>query len=252
VKYSKQFYRDQGPGSLRSAREIIPLIMDMVRPRSVVDVGCGVGAWLSVFLDHGVQDILGIDSVDVPVDLLMVPRKVFQSTDLSQPAPINRVFDLAVSVEVVEHLPMNASDVFVAFLTSLAPVVVFAAAVPFQGGTGHINEQWPDFWVELFRKRGYAVVDAFRPQVWSNENVEPFYRQNLLLFVKESLLSRYPAIEQAHAHDRAGFLSIVHPSIYVGRNQYPLASPGHLVLWALRLAGSRMKRCILELLPKRG
>jgi SAM-dependent methyltransferase len=252
MKYTEQFYTDQQAGSLRSAREVVPLILDMLKPRSVVDVGCGVGAWLSVFLDHGVQDVLGLDGAHVPRDMLMIPLKVFQNADLAQPAPIGRSFDLAVSVEVAEHLPMKSAEAFVAFLTSLAPVVIFAAAIPFQGGAEHVNEQWPDFWAGLFKKRGYAVVDAIRPRIWNNENVEPFYRQDLLMFVNESVLGKYPVIEQAHTCTRNGFLSIIHPRIYTGRNRYPLAPPGHLLLWALRLAGSQVKQKIHKLLTKAG
>jgi len=241
MKYAEQFYTDQREGSLRSAREVVPLILELVYPRSVVDVGCGVGTWLSVFLDHGVQDVLGLDGAHVPFDMLMIPREVFHPVDLAKPAPMNRSFDLAVSVEVAEHLPMDSAEDFVAFLTGLAPVVVFAAAIPFQGGTGHVNEQWPNFWAGLFKKRGYAVVDAIRPRIWNNENVEPFYRQDLLMFVNESLMREYPAIEQARKLTRDEMLSVVHPRVFIGRNSYPLASPLHLMAWAMRLACSKVK-----------
>jgi SAM-dependent methyltransferase len=241
MKYAKKFYSDQRDGSLRSAREVVPLILDMLQPQSVVDVGCGVGTWLSVFLDHGVQDVLGLDGSHVPLDMLMIPRKAFQSADLAQPAPIGRLFDLALSVEVAEHLPMDAAEAYVSFLTSLAPVVVFGAAIPFQGGTEHVNEQWPDFWAGLFKKRGYAVADAIRPRIWNNENVEPFYRQDLLIFVNEGLMGKYPAIEQARKLTREEMLSVVHPRVFVGRNSYPLASPLHLMAWAMRLACSKAK-----------
>jgi SAM-dependent methyltransferase len=252
MKYAEQFYADQREGSLRSAREVVPLILDMLKPRSVVDVGCGVGTWLSVFRDQGVQDVLGLDGAHVRPDMLMIPSELFQSADLAQPVPIGRSFDLAVSVEVAEHLPMSAAEAFVVFLTTLAPVIVFAAAIPLQGGTEHVNEQWPDFWAAVFKKRGYSVVDAIRPQIWNNENVEPFYRQDLLVFVNDSVRGKYPAIEHARERTRAGFISIVHPRLYIDRNRNPLSPPGHLILWALRLAGSRVKQRILKFLKARG
>ena len=51
MKYAEQFYAEQREGSLCSAREVVPLILELVNPRSVVDVGCGVGTWLSVFVE---------------------------------------------------------------------------------------------------------------------------------------------------------------------------------------------------------
>ena len=48
-------------GSTESARVTVPLVIDAISPRSVVDVGCGLGAWLAVFREHGVDDLLGYD-----------------------------------------------------------------------------------------------------------------------------------------------------------------------------------------------
>jgi hypothetical protein len=83
-----------------------------------------------------------------------------------------------MSLEVAEHLPPDRSNSFIAELTALAPVALFSAAIPQQGGTDHINERWQSYWAGLFKKRGFSPLDVIRPAVWENDAVERWYRQN--------------------------------------------------------------------------
>jgi hypothetical protein len=95
-------------------------------------------------------------------------------------------FDLAVCLEVAEHLPASSAEAFVKFLTGLAPVVLFSAAIPGQGGTNHINEQFLSYWVKLFSQSGYHPLDVIRPIIWNDERVPFWYRQNIILFANDS------------------------------------------------------------------
>lgn len=250
MTYKRKFYEDQIEGSLRSAEEVVPVIIDMVKPRSVVDVGCGVGTWLSVFLKHGVEDVLGLDGSHVPTDMLMIPAEKFRAVDLRSDWGLERRFDVAMSLEVAEHLPPDAAPAHVAALTRLAPVVVFAAAVPFQGGTDHVNEQWPRYWLDLFKQQGFVAVDAIRPRIWDNRKVEAFYRQDLLVYVRRDAFEPYPQLAVARLRTHENMLSIVHPVIYTGRDQYPLAPVPHLLMWTLRLGAGRMKQRVRDLFAK--
>jgi len=54
-------------------------------------------------------------------------------------------------------------------------VVVFSAAIPFQQGDGHINEQWPSFWSNLFAAHGYDCLPDLRHRAWSNPSIEVWY-----------------------------------------------------------------------------
>lgn len=189
--YDDEFYHTIRDGSSKSAAVVVPLIVEMLRPSSVVDVGCGTGSWLAQFREEGVEDILGLDYSECSTHLLQVDEGVIRHVDLCAPFALERAFDVAISLEVAEHLPEGSAATFVRSLSQLAPVVVFSAAIPGQGGIGHLNEQWPSFWVRYFAENGYAVVDCLRDQIWRDERIEWWYRQNLLVFVRNDLLERF-------------------------------------------------------------
>ncbi|HEV3234434.1 MAG TPA: methyltransferase domain-containing protein, partial [Candidatus Dormibacteraeota bacterium] len=142
-----------------SAGEVLPMVFELVRPISVVDVGCWTGGWLAVARKLGVSDFLGVDAPMTDRSKLKIPEANFFPWDLNQPLRLERNFDLAISLEVAEHLGEHRSQAFVESLTSLAPVVLFSAAIPGQGGTGHVNEQWPAYWINRFEARGWTVLD---------------------------------------------------------------------------------------------
>lgn len=210
--YARDFYVANAEGARRSARVVVPLILELVHPESVVDVGCGVGAWLAVFRECGVMDIAGLDGTDLDPGLLQIPADRFRVADLTRPLRLERRFDLAISLEVAEHLPPECAEGLVESLTRMAPVVMFSAAIPGQGGTHHVNEQWPDYWAALFGNRDYVALDCVRRKIWDDENVEYWYAQNTLVFVARSRLEQYPRLRAEHGSSRA--LSVVHPRKY--------------------------------------
>jgi SAM-dependent methyltransferase len=218
--YSKDFFCEQKKGSLKSAKEVVPLVIDLIKPKSVIDVGCGIGAWLSVFREYGISDIFGIDGEWVDKSLLLIPEDKFLVFDLKKPLQINRKFDLVISLEVAEHLPKEFAETFIDSLAKLGDVILFSAAIPFQGGTHHLNEQWPDYWAEKFFKRGFFVVDCIRKKIWKNENVDFWYAQNILLFVKKEYLSKNSHLEKEFKNTNLDQLSIVHPKMYLWRAKY--------------------------------
>jgi SAM-dependent methyltransferase len=209
--YRKDFYKDQEKGSRQSAKVIVPLVMDLVDVKSVLDVGCGTGEWLSEFKEHHVDDIHGVDGDWLDRNLLKIPKDRFKSSDLKEPFDLKRKYDLVMSLEVAEHLPRESAAAFVRSLTRHGPVVLFSAAIPFQGGKKHENEQWPDYWVEQFASLDYVVLDPIRERVWNNENVDFWYAQNMLMFVKKDYLQGHPPLSQEAKRTKNKQLSIVHP-----------------------------------------
>lgn len=217
--YTRDFFDRHLEGSRRSARIVVPIIMELLRPKRVVDVGCGLGIWLRVFRDLGAVEILGIDGNYVDRERLEIDVRHFLPQDLANPPPLDRKFDLAVSLEVAEHLPESSADTFVRYLTDLAPAVLFSAAVPCQGGTNHLNEQWPDYWAARFERRGYRTLDCIRTRIWDNPDVECWYAQNMLLFACQ-VIAELPRRPSAPGEARWPGLSRVHPRQFIGSIEY--------------------------------
>jgi len=239
TKYGTRFYDRQSDGSYVSARQVVPIVAEILSPRSVVDVGCGTGAWLKAFQEIGVLDCLGIDGDYVARSRLRIAAESFVAMDLKNPAHLDRTFDLAMSLECAEHLEPAAAEGFVRFLTSLAPVVLFSAAAPGQGGRHHVNEQWPSYWVRLFSRFGFVAIDILRPRIWSIPDIQPWYCQNSLLYVAADKLPHFPALLAHSAAADGRMIDVVHPRFQGGEHRLPTRRLLQL-LW--NRAKRRMKR----------
>jgi hypothetical protein len=202
--YSKVFYAWQRTGSHNSARRILPIVFDAVRPKTMVDVGCGVGAWLDVARELGVASI-GYEGVWVKSLPLIYPGLDIRPADLEERLQPGQQYDLAISMEVAEHLTPARADSFVADLVALAPHVLFSAAVPGQGGNNHINEQWQSYWADRFAAHGYGPHDIVRPKVWNDRSVAYWYRQNVILYSRGFVTKRAPGFDQVHPEHTAWY-----------------------------------------------
>ena len=223
--YDNRFYDGIRDGSRRSASAVLPALLEMLKPfqpRSILDVGCGDGTWLSVLREEqGITDLHGVDGVHVlEAGALRIPREQFTPFDLGGDLDelakkIDRVFDVCISLEVAEHLPRSQAERFVQVLTSKAAVVVFSAAIPFQDGTNHLNLEWPGEWANRFLTHDYWPIDELRFQLWDNPEVEFWYRQNIVTYVSGDLLAREPHLaSMARATTKRGVPSLVHPVLY--------------------------------------
>lgn len=190
--YDALFYRYQREGSLRSARVVLPLVVKACAINSVLDIGCGAGAWLSVAHSLGLQDIAGVDGNYVDRSLLLIDATKFTPCDISKPFDAGRSFDLVQCLEVAEHVPTESARTLVSNIVRHGRLVMFSAAVPGQGGENHINEQPYDYWRNLFALHGYRLFDFVRSRVAKNREVEPWYRYNLMLFAHDSVIHHLP------------------------------------------------------------
>ena len=214
--YPKKFYERQRTDSKKSADIVLDaLVHDVLGEireiKSVIDLGCGVGTWLSFFHERG-GHVLGVDGDYVNRDLLLIPRDSFIPMDLTSDG-LERLegrFDLAMSLEVAEHLPDSASDSFIKKLCGLSDIVLFSAAIPFQRGKNHINCQWQSYWREKFSCNGFTGVDAIRKLIWSNDSVSSFYRQNIMLYVRNDT-----DVCRSLKKDTDFIADIVHPVTYL-------------------------------------
>lgn len=213
--YDDRFYAKHTASWERSASALIPPVAAWIRPRSVLDVGCGTGSWLAAFVAEGAADVIGVDGDYVPREQLRIPPDRFLARDLRQPLDLGRRFDLVMSLEVAEHVPPELADQFLDSLVRHGDVVLFSAAIPFQGGEGHVNERWPAWWAERFAARGLRAIDCLRPRLWNDARVQWWYAQNVVLYASEAALQRHPALQRELATAPATPLPLVHPGKYL-------------------------------------
>jgi SAM-dependent methyltransferase len=195
--------------NFNAPHEVAPYLFDLFKPKSVLDVGCGIGTWLKVFQDLGVVDFLGIDGAYVNRQQLKISDEKFQEHDLATPLRLNRKFDLVLCLEVAEHLSEKIERGFVQTLVSHGDVIVFSAAIPGQGGQNHINEKPLSHWANLFAGFQYLPYDVVRPIFWLNRNIDIWYRQNTVVFAKEG--SPYQSTLKKIT---SPYLDLVHPELF--------------------------------------
>jgi SAM-dependent methyltransferase len=227
--FDRGYFKWQADRAAISARAVVPLLIDLVRPASVVDLGCGTGAWLQVFREHSVDDVVGIDGPHIDPAQLRIPEEQWLAADLASPPRLERRFDLALSLEAAHYAPEDAAPAVVGALASWAPVVYFSAAVPHQTGGPGLNRQWPAYWSELFESQGLRCYDLLRPELWEHPQVDWWYAQNGLLFAREGALGDGA---------RAGSpLPLVHPELlaHVAEQAEAVPEPSG---WLSRLRGS--------------
>lgn len=203
ILYDRAFFGSQKEAVLRSARAVVPLIVDLLRPQRVIDVGCGLGAWLLALSELGVPRVHGIDGDYLDRSTLLIPPSEFSALDLSRPFSMTERFDLAISLEVAEHLPPRCAAGFVESLVQLAPFVLFSAAIPLQGGVNHCNEQWPHYWETLFLRHGFVQLDLIRHRIWHDSRVAWWYKQNMFLYASREQITA-GRIHGLPAEEKAG------------------------------------------------
>lgn len=216
--YGQDFYNSQIFGSLQSAQVYLYHLFSIWGvPESAVDIGCGRGAWLATCRDFGVKRVVGVDGGWNSQEAMLDSCIEFHPANLEKELPLSGPFDLAISLEVAEHLQPESSEAFVESISSLSDVVLFGAAFTGQPGVNHINTRPHSFWAGLFYERGYVLFDLFRPAFWNDERVEPCYRQNTFLYVKPDHHLYHALLNQGVACSlKNPFIDCVHPEVYLG------------------------------------
>ena len=235
MQYDKKFFASQSTGSARAARKIIPIVVDLLRPSSVLDIGCGTGGWLKAAREAGVSDTVGIDGQWAINGGLVIDREQFVAHDVASRIDLQRKFDLAMTLEVAEHIPVSKSDVFVDNLCKHADVILFSAALPGQGGRMHINEQPLAFWIEKFAERNFKFIDVLRPFFWQDSDIGPCYRQNLVLFVSNKRAAEVEIDAQRRLGSTKLPVNVAHPELLKERAEYGAFPPIVRARFAIKL-----------------
>jgi hypothetical protein len=186
--------------TVRGAKSAITAIFGSHLPSSVLDVGCGLGTWLTAFSDLGVDDLDGIDGDWVDQSCFMLPPKHFQVANLNTSFNLGRKYDLVICLEVAEHLDDEHSDLLIQSLCSHSDRILFSAATPHQPGENHLNLHYPEYWQRLFASRGYYCDDSVRWKIWNDPNIECWYRQNMFIATRDDSLSNFQSIMNPVIH----------------------------------------------------
>lgn len=200
--------------NLKDPEIIVPEIIKLLNPKSVVDIGCGLGTFLNIFKRLGVNDVLGIDGPWVNKDLLhqYINPEEFLEHNLEEKIKLDKNYDLVISLEVAEHLKESSADVFVQNLVNSGNLILFSAAIPNQGGQNHINEQWIPYWEEKFSEHNYVIHDIIRPLFWENSELFWWYKQNMVLIAPKGF-------ELKLAKKTAPMRNIVHHELFLLKTQ---------------------------------
>jgi hypothetical protein len=210
--YNQDFYNHQLAGSHTAASIILPILFKRWMPKTVIDVGGGVGTWCAAAMDCGVAEALTLDGDYVQLDQLRIPENHFRAHDLATRLPQNLASDLAICLEVAEHLSPDRAESFIAELAQLGEVVLFSAAIPYQGGSDHQNENWLEYWAKLFLRSNYVPVDFLRNEIWHDRRIPFWYRQNLIVFTtKQRAQAFFAGVPVANPLA----LTRIHPEMYL-------------------------------------
>jgi hypothetical protein len=189
--------------SFGSALVILELVFSKVGlPNNIIDIGGGAGAWLLSANQLGVGELTLVEGDWINETTLNTKIFSIDNSDLENAIPkYDEKFEMCICVEVAEHLSPSRAESFVEELTGLSDRIVFSAAIPGQGGHGHLNEQLQSFWIGLFEKHGFGANNFISKIVWENTEVEAIYRQNIMYF------------EKGISSDMEGVVDVVHPEI---------------------------------------
>jgi Methyltransferase domain len=241
IFYTSKFYDRDFARTSKSAGAIVPFLLEGLGagganpPQSVIDVGCGRGVWLNAFKDHGVPQIAGRDGPWTRLDRLLIDTACFAPVDLGALLAETQRFDLAMTLEVAEHIDAPRADQFVENLVALSDTILFSAAIAGQGGQYHVNEQPLSCWQAKFAARGYRLFDVIRPRFWQDGDVCWWYRQNIVVFCNDR--SPYGAALEAMRRASPDIVDLAHPIGFSEKARLAnLFSPEeYLGVWAARL-----------------
>lgn len=217
VFYTNDFYNNLYENNYNCAHIMMPYIIDKLQPKSVIDIGCGRGIFIKEIKDINPSiKIKGVDGFHVDKSTLLIEKDDFLAHDLTQDLIIDEKYDLALSLEVAEHLEEKYADIFMDSLTRTSDIIVFSAAIPMQGGTHHVNERWPSYWKSKFEQRGFFVSDCLKKYFWEMKDIEAYRRQNILLCIKN--VKKNEILEKFKPNEDSSYIfDYVHPDFWLNR-----------------------------------
>ncbi|MBW1872771.1 MAG: hypothetical protein JRJ19_11945 [Deltaproteobacteria bacterium] len=190
-QYDQEFFSEWGRTNsayVSSAKTVIDVLFENFKPGRVIDLGCGCGVH-SYFLRKKGVEVVCLDGVQPPEEHSFVSD--IHIRDLT--VRFDNIwgdFDLALCLDVGEHIPKDLSGIFLENITSFCDTLLLACAPPGQGGHHHVNEQPKRYWIKRLaehrfgynRKRTGILLETFKKNrtefMWMNEHISVYERQN--------------------------------------------------------------------------
>lgn len=157
-------------------KEILDLTIELFQPRSVLDVGCGTGISLDYFKARGIT-VRGLEGSALAISNAR-NGSLIQQHDLNEPIDLGETFDLVWCFEVAEHIHPRYVSALLTSLTNHGERILLSAARPGQGGLGHLNEQPPEYWIDLMEEREFALA----PETKRYRDLPDHFAENILVF----------------------------------------------------------------------
>jgi SAM-dependent methyltransferase len=175
-----RFDEDELSMAMGCPRRVLDAIVEKWRPRTALDVGCGLGLAMEHLQSEGVECV-GIDGSQAAIRRSPVKDRIVLA-NLNHPFDLSRTFDLVWSYEVAEHIHPEFTKAYLTTLTRhAADLIVISAAHPGQGGAGHFNEQPQGYWIERLAAHGFKVDKEFSAHLQAlpgGNNTMTFLRVN--------------------------------------------------------------------------
>lgn len=184
--YTEEYYSERTEGEkVEVAEKFHELISEEFSPESVFDVGCAIGHFLQPFHENGVE-VHGVDAHPSSREHSVIPESKIDIQDLTEGynSP-DKVFDLVLCLETLEHIPESSEDKVVELIAGLGELLVISAATPDQGGMHHVNEKPKSYWINRFEKKGFSFDSETTQKFKSAIELEDERKDNLLIFERE-------------------------------------------------------------------
>jgi SAM-dependent methyltransferase len=154
--YDEAFFAEWGRSNrayVNSAKVIVDVLCDNFAPRRLIDLGCGCGVYSHFFKEKGVE-VVCIDAVQPP-EMHAFPVEIVQQDMTVLFENVWGDFDLALCLDVGEHIPEDLSEPFLKNITRFSDRLIMSCAPPGQGGHHHVNEQPKRYWIDKLKRHGF-------------------------------------------------------------------------------------------------
>jgi hypothetical protein len=231
TQYPSEWHAKFGKMTQDSADIILSRLRRLREFDSCVEVGCGQAHWSNAALKLGCTRVRAIDGPWNDPDALIIDRSLYESQPIDSAFAIDGQFDLALCLEVAEHVDSKYCMDLVKQLTQASKMILFGAAIPHQGGFGHINEQWQSWWAEKFLNASFVAFDIVRPAVWKDDRVHYWYKQNAILYVHKDIAGELDIHQAGFSQNWSNgelVADLVHPEKYLSFAEHDQVSLGKL------------------------